>query len=292
QAGPSIAKAKVKVPGMKGDSQKDALKKLAKKGLESRVEDKPECNATGKVLYSSPAKDSEVDVGSVVTIYVSSSGPNAVPVPNVTGLLRPQAEDELRRAGLRASIRGTYPTNSRAPDTVVKQKPDNREKTLMPGCEVELTLAIPIPKVQVPSFVNQTRAEALNQLPKFSFGGGLIRGSITEVENCDYAGKVIEQRPQAGEMVDQGTSVDLVIGKCTPGVYIGPSPQQPDYVDVPDLIGKSRDEAYNIVKPMGFGIQVMEGNPTYGAYKQNPTPGPRKALRGSTIQLWFPSISD
>jgi serine/threonine-protein kinase len=279
------------VPGLKGDDPKNALKELRQKGFDPHTEDVPECNATGKVLYSNPAKNAEVYFGSAVTIYVSSAGPNAVPIPKVTGLPRSQAEDELRSANLRATIAGTEPTNSRERDTVMRQRPDAR-KLSMPGCEIALTLAIPVPKVPVPSFVNQTRAEALNQLPRFSFGGGLIRGNISEVENCDYAGKVVEQSPHAGEMVDQGTSVDLVIGKCTNSDYIGLSPQQQDYVDVPDLIGKSRQEAENIVKQMGFSIQVMEGNPDYGAYKQNPTPGPRKAPRGSTIQLWFPSVGD
>jgi beta-lactam-binding protein with PASTA domain/Flp pilus assembly protein TadD len=289
---PTTIKLKVKVPGLKGDDPKKALQELRQKGFDPRQEDVAECNATGRVLYSTPAKNAEVDSGSVVTIYVSSPGPNAVPIPRVTGLMRSRAEDELRRANLRARIAGTEPTNSSAPDTVMSQKPDERSKLSMPGCEIALTLAIPIPKVRVPSFVTLSREQALSQLPRFSFGGGLVRGNISAVENCDYNGIVIEQRPQAGEMVNQGTSVDLVIGKCTRVDDVGPGPQQPDYVDVPDLIGKSRDEAYNIVKHLGLSIQVMEGNPTYGAYKQYPTPGPRKALRGSAIQLWFPSIGD
>jgi serine/threonine-protein kinase len=183
----TLPTSQLKVPGLKGDDPKKALQELRQKGFDPRQEDVAECNATGRVLYSTPAKDALVESGSVVTIYVSSPGPDAVPIPKVTGLLRSQAEDELRRANLRARIAGTEPTNSRAPDTVMRQRPDER-KLSKPGCEIALTLAIPMPKVQVPNFVNQSREQALGQLPRISFGGGLVRGAITEVENCDYAG--------------------------------------------------------------------------------------------------------
>jgi beta-lactam-binding protein with PASTA domain len=129
-----------------------------------------------------------------------------------------------------------------------------------PGCEIALTLAIPMPKVQVPNFVNQSREQALGQLPRISFGGGLVRGAITEVENCDYAGKVMQQVPQAGEMVDQGTSVDLVIGKCTGGDNVGPAPQQPKYILVPYVIDMWFAEAKKLLESKGLVAEYQYGD--------------------------------
>ena len=130
----------------------------------------------------------------------------------------------------------------------------------MPRCEIALTLAIPIPKVRVPSFVNQAREQALNQLPRFSFGGGgLVRGAITEVQNCDYSGRVIQQSPQAGEMVDQGTSVDLVIGKCTDG-DAGPAPQQPKHVLVPYVVNMWFAEAKKLLESKGLVAEYQYGD--------------------------------
>jgi beta-lactam-binding protein with PASTA domain len=263
--------AKVKVPGMKGDSQKDALKKLARKGLESRVEEKPECNATGKVLYSSPARDSEVDVGSLVTIYVSTSGPNAVPVPNVTGLLRSRAEDELIRAGLRASIRGTSPTNSRAPDTVVSQKPDDR-KTLMAGCEVALTLAVPVPPVEVPTYIGLSRSQALDRLSPYF--GKLLRGDVIEVDGYDVGDQVVNQDPKPGQLVDEGTRVTLYISRAVPVV--------PDYNKVvnrvPDFRGMKQQAAIDAINNSNGRFKLGKITYKYQApsgyvIEQTPLPG-------------------
>ena len=126
----------------------------------------------------------------------------------------------------------------------------------MPGCEIALTLAVPIPKVQVPSFVNQSREEALRQLPRISFGGaGLVRGTITEVKNCDYTGKVIRQNSPAGEMVDQVTSVNLVIGKCTDDG----DAQQPNYV-VPYVINMWFAEAKKLLEARGLVAEYQYGD--------------------------------
>src|SRR5712692_1975847 len=261
-------KATVKVPGVKGDKPDDALKKLEKKGLEGRIEERSECNANGRVLYTQPAKDELAEVGQMVVIYISSAGPNAVTVPKVTGLSRSEAEDELQRANLTARIVGTLPTNSAAPDTVVRQKPDPYKNKSKPGCQVELTLAVPIPKVEVPRYIGMTRADAFQRLPRFF--GDLIRGDVIEVDRGDVApGVVVDQSPKPGELVDKGTAVTLYISRSS---QTGEGPYNVVRPRVPDVTRRSLQAAINELARQNLGYDTSRERGDY-VVDQNPPPG-------------------
>src|SRR6266850_1073327 len=212
---PTLSPGKlVKVPGLKGDKAQSALNELTKLGLKGELKDQPDCDASGKVLYSEPAKDVRVPEGTQVTLFVSSLDPDAITVPRVGGLSRFDAEDRLRGAGLRAKIRGTRETDERERDTVLEQTPA-QGRPLMRGCEVGLTLAVPVPKVQVPNFVGLSRDQALRGLPRFF--GELSRGSVIAVESRRPPGTVVDQDPKAGTWVRRGTPVNLYIAQYLQG---------------------------------------------------------------------------
>jgi len=203
----------VKVPGMKGDNAESALKELTKLGLRGEFKDQPDCDASGEVLYTEPAKDVRVPEGTQVTVFVSSLDPNAITVPRVSGLSRFDAEDRLRQVGLRVKIRGTRETDERERDTVLEQTP-SQGRPLMQGCEVGLTLAVPVPKVQVPNFVGLSRDEALRRLSRFF--GELSRGSVIEVDSRRPPGTVVDQDPKPGIWVRKGSAVNLYIARYPP----------------------------------------------------------------------------
>ena len=260
----------VKVPGVKGDKPDEALKKLKKIGLEGRIEEQAECKATGKVLSTNPPKDSQAKVGQVIVLYVSGPGPDAVSVPNLIGMNRSEAEDELRRVNLSAKLSGTYPTNSYRPDTVMRQKPDARGNKLMPRCEVELTLAVAIPQVRVPNYIGMNTQDALRALPKYF--AELVRGDVIVVDNGNAPpDTVVDQNPKPDVYVDRGSSVTLYVtrGGSDASGGRGYNVVRPS---VPDVTKRSLQTAVNDLKNanLGYDISGEKGDYVVGQY---PPPG-------------------
>ncbi|MEP6912548.1 MAG: PASTA domain-containing protein, partial [bacterium] len=294
----------VKIPGVKGDKPQSALNELTKLGLKGELRDQPDCDASGKVLYTEPAKDVKVPEGMQVTLFVSSLDPEAIAVPRVGGLSRFDAEDRLRGVGLRVKIRGTRETDERERDTVLDQSPA-QGRPLMRGCEVGLTLAVPVPKVQVPNFVGLSRDQALRGLPRFF--GELSRGSVIAVDSRRPPGTVVDQDPKAGTWVRRGTPVDLYISRFLPqdsgpgeSGPREPGPRDPERRDpetsqvvVPDLFGMTQDQAKLAIRRMRGAVTL--GNVNYEnntqfvngtVMRQSPVAG-RSVGYGTPIDLWI-----
>ena len=299
----------VKVPGMKGDKPQSALNELTKLGLKGELKDQPDCDASGKVLYTEPAKDVRVPEGSQVTVFVSSLDPEAITVPRLGGLSRFDAEDRLRQVGLRAKIRGTRETDERERDTVLEQTP-SQGRPLMQGCEVGLTLAVPVPKVQVPNFVGLSRDQALRGLPRFF--GELSRGSVIEVDSRRPPGTVVDQDPKAGTWVRRGTPVNLYIARYLQGDsgQGNPEPQEPRQRDpgrrdpgtpqvmVPRLVGMNLDQAKLVIGRTEGALrlgtvsyQPSNQVPANTVIQQDPVPG-RTVPYGTVINLQVTASSN
>jgi len=282
---PPSPRPSVPVPNVRDKKPDDAIKELRKKGLEGRIEEKADCKATGKALYTEPAKDQMVEVGKTVTVYISTAGPDAVPVPDLRHRPGDDAERELRRLGLTVSYARPVETNSEQEHHVYRQKPDPH-KPLMRGCSVELTLAIPVPKVRVPNFVGLTRSEALSRLPRFSFGGSLMRGTITEAERCNAVGKVVEQYPPAGEWVDQGSSVNLVLGKCSDSE--SPGLMAPNYVVVPPVKNMWYADASKILQSKNLVAEYQYGDCNHYKVSEQTPNAYAKVPPGQHVKLSCP----
>jgi serine/threonine-protein kinase len=98
--------------------------------------------------------------------------------------------------------------------------------------------APPTAKVQVPSVVNLTEADARQALSD----AGLEAGDVTTQETTvpDQVGKVLTSTPFAGAEVDEGSSVALVVGVA------------PESIAVPDVIGLDEQRARDALAVAGF----------------------------------------
>ncbi|MGH1564402.1 Stk1 family PASTA domain-containing Ser/Thr kinase [Mumia sp. DW29H23] len=94
-------------------------------------------------------------------------------------------------------------------------------------------------RVEIPYLVGKKLKEARQQLE----GLGL-QVEVVQEESDRPKNEVIKTDPSPGEMVDPGTSVTLTVSQ-------GKS-------DVPDVVGKMRDEAEQILKDAGFEVRVIE----------------------------------
>jgi serine/threonine-protein kinase len=104
--------------------------------------------------------------------------------------------------------------------------------------------------VIVPEVVGMTTDGALNALEQ----AGLAVGTITEVASEDGPeGTVIEQTPEAGAEVDEGSAVDLRVSTGAPA----PAPTATG-VEVPDVTGASQEAASQTLLAAGFVVVVTE----------------------------------
>jgi serine/threonine-protein kinase len=112
----------VEVPDVTGLSRDSAQSLLTKAGLEPAVQERESEEPVDDVIAQSPAAGTEVDRGSTVTITVST-GIEKVSVPNVVGLNRRDAAQQLREVGLVPTQREVDVTDAGQDGVVIDQRP-------------------------------------------------------------------------------------------------------------------------------------------------------------------------
>ncbi len=196
----------VKVPGVKGDSFEEATRKLERAGLRAVVSERPSCDNVGKVLEQTPEKNAVVPAGSGVRLIVGASGRTVV--PSVTGWSQKQAESALRSQGFDVQASGRQ-TTTHKPGTVVAQRPEGG-RPLARGCPVRLEVAVAVPRVIMPSYVNmpalvgRTTQEAFSLLKQL----GLLASALGRGQ-C-----VVKQSPAPRTRLRRGQGVSIGLGDC------------------------------------------------------------------------------
>jgi serine/threonine-protein kinase len=127
------------VPRVTELSLADAKVALAERGYKSAEGDPAPSAQTpvGSVMAQSPAPDTELAPGGVVTLHVSS-GPAEVEAPKLMGMPLKAAEEQLAKLGLTAKVRWISKAET-VTGTVLSQKPAAGEK-LAPKATVEVVV--------------------------------------------------------------------------------------------------------------------------------------------------------
>jgi beta-lactam-binding protein with PASTA domain len=162
-------------------------------------------------------------------------GTQKVAVPTVVGADQANAEAKLRQDGFRVDT--TQKTAEQPAGQVIGQDPTGGTKAKK-GSTVTLTVSAGPAQVAVPQVVGLTVSSARARLQK----AGLQPSEREENSDTVLKGKVISVSPAEGQKVDKGSSVTLVVssGKTQ--------------ADVPDVTGKSFDEAQSTLQAAGFKV--------------------------------------
>jgi beta-lactam-binding protein with PASTA domain len=197
------------VPRVVDDDAAEARTRLEALGFKGRVEgDEPHPRAPkGTIVWQDPAPGTTLASGSIIHL-TQSSGPASVPVPDVVGFEAALARRVLLAAGFAVSGTDSIPASS-DPGTVVATRPATgivRD----PGAGVGLVLSGGPAEISVPDLFGMTREQALDRLNQT----GLTQIEVqTRVVSTGPAGRVVEQRPAAGNLVRRGTKVTLFLSK-------------------------------------------------------------------------------
>ncbi|MDQ6837403.1 MAG: Stk1 family PASTA domain-containing Ser/Thr kinase [Actinomycetota bacterium] len=121
----SSGKAQVLIPSVEGESPSVAGNKLGNLGLVvTPASEASGSVAAGEVTRTSPQSGTSVQIGSTVTIYVST-GPSTVSVPNLAGDTQTQAAAALQSAGLRGNFATGATSSASQQGVVISQSPSS-----------------------------------------------------------------------------------------------------------------------------------------------------------------------
>jgi beta-lactam-binding protein with PASTA domain len=257
----------VEVPHLIGDQFEEATQTLRRHRLAlGSLSTSPSEKPADTVLDQRPRGGDRVPAGSGVDLWLAEQ--IQVTVPDLGGLIRAEAEAEIRTS--RLVMGGTREKDStQQPGTVIDQKP--RAGSRVPvRSTVDLLLA-KLELVAVPDLTGLSLAETEKAISR----ARLKLGDQEKRPSEKRPGTVLEQRPTAGDRVPVGSRV--VIWTATP-----------ELVEVPDLIGLSRHMAERTLADsrlrLGEGRERASDQAAGTVLAQQPGAGTRVPV-GSAINL-------
>lgn len=213
-SGPST----VQMPDVVGDSQESAQLDLDRAGF-TRVTIVEEFSTEvpiGFVVRTQPAAGDMVPAGATITVFVSK-GPEPVRIPNLLGMSESQAGAELNALGLTLEVSSETVEVSLASGHVGRvafQDPPPGQMVEV-GSEVTVKIGV-VRKVEVPDLVCLTEEEA-EQVANDAGLTFVVLDDSTPAPNPSDEGKVEAQDPEEGDMVDEGTIVEVTVyGEADP----------------------------------------------------------------------------
>lgn len=164
-----------------------------------------------------------------------------IKVPDVTGKPYSSAKIILKKAGLLSEYNKIY--SEKVPqDYVISQTPDANMEVKQ-GRIITLLISEGAKLVEVPKLLKKTRSDAENDLQN----AGFVMQIDEEFNDSVDADTIFDQSPQPGAMVAEGSLIKMKVSK-------GGKPQ---YVSMPDIKGKTLDEAKKEINSVGLKIGVI-----------------------------------
>ncbi|MFI7192555.1 Stk1 family PASTA domain-containing Ser/Thr kinase [Nocardia nova] len=274
--GPGSRPDQVAIPDLANRPAQEAQSDLEKLGFDVALEQKPDGKvASGNVVATQPLGGARVDKGSTVTLQIST-GPQQVPVPQLTKLTQQQAEQNLNAAGLLLDPqiqRGASSPEDK--DKVIAESPAAGTK-IDAGSKVTITLGKGPDQVRVPDVVGQSIDVAE---PNLADSAG-FKVVIQKVSSSRPAGEVLSTDPAGGSMADKGSTITVQVSS--------------DQITMPSLTGLTPSQAVDKLRSVGWTGGVGQiSQSTQGTFDasnvgrvidQQPRPGSSVA-RNATITI-------
>lgn len=203
-----ILTSQTKVPRVIGSDLEIARRAVADAGLKA---DPPEevrhpSAPPGTVVWQDPPPGMVVPEGTSVQLSVST-GPQRIPVPDVTGYDQALGTDLLEAGGLR--VGSVESAQTAVPRGVIVATRPPAGATLVPGGRVTLVVSVGAPTIVVPDLAGLTLEEARAVLEQ----AGLTLGTYFRRASSARPGTIVEQRPAAGTLAAPGVAVDVILAR-------------------------------------------------------------------------------
>lgn len=160
-------------------------------------------------------------------------------VPELVGKTETAARKAVKKSQLGLRVSGREFSDTVPKGEILAQSPDGGGQVPV-GSVVSITVSKGKERIVVPALLRMTREQATFALAKANLSLGTIRREYSEDVEEDT---VMDQAPSPGTRVDKNYPVDLWISR-------GPQP-----LKVPDLVGKTVDEALGLLRQQGLIVQ-------------------------------------
>jgi serine/threonine-protein kinase len=206
---------KVATPDVSGQTIAEADAALTAEGLNIKhvAGSSPEVKK-GQIYKQVPAAGTEVERGTVITVYYSHTSPTVV-VPALTGLTEAQAANRLKGVGLHLGTVGTQASTAAAQGAVLSQSVPATER-IARGTRVSVIVSSGPPEVAVPDVLNMPYRHAQNKLTALGFqvrttwkpGAGMSPDAVIKVV------------PAVGTPVPEGSLIHIYVEESGDGPYM------------------------------------------------------------------------
>ena len=203
-----------KVPDVVGLALEDAKQKIREAGLNPKEAEykNDKRYKIGTVTLQNPIAESEVkrDRGVYLTI---SGGEELVDVPNLKGKSIRDAVFNLEKFNLKLGTISYEPSEEIFANTIIRQE-------IQPGVRIRSGNIINVTVSQGRSTdkhsVPDVSLKTLNEAEKILIDNGFQIGKTTYQTNIDILpNTILEQNPKAGELLQLGQAIDLIIAQKT-----------------------------------------------------------------------------
>ena len=226
------------VPNVIGKDVEFAILQLERNGFDVGEERTVQVGAPrGTVMEQNPLPGETDEDCSFLGFFCSkpavgltvSAGPGSSPVPGVSGLSDDGATEVLRGAGFGVAV-NRINSATVAEGLVINSEPPGGT-TATNGSTVTINVSRGPRLAKVPVLVGSQRDVAVQQIRSRG-----LEPAVSEEESVQPIGKVISQSPDAGEKVEPGATVTIVVSSGE------------EQVPVPNVIGKLRRTAVEMIR--------------------------------------------
>ena len=215
-----------------------------------RADEKSEMREKGLKGFIKKHKALSITIGAIllfiITILLTNlilniTAKKDVQIPDLVGKEQSQAQSEVEALNLEFVVGGENYNKDVPAGCIISQDPIYMENYLIKeGTTITVIVSKGRNLVIVPKVVGLTRDEAVTNLEEL----GLLVNVVEEYDKKVEAGYVIEQSVKEKEEIDAGETITITVSK---GV---------ETVIVPDLKGKTEEEAKTLIKEAGLKTKV------------------------------------
>jgi beta-lactam-binding protein with PASTA domain len=241
----------VAMPDVTGMAAADAVKALQQRKLVASLQQVASQEAPGTVLAQSPEPGKRAKPGTKVTLQVAK-GQTSVSVPALTGHSSQDAVNDLKNAGLSASV--TQVPSSQPAGTVVAQNPAAGTKVDR-GSAVRLNVAKARAAATTTQQTTTQQATTTTKPPATGndYTGMRLKDAVQKI--ADGRQQVIVQYVTSSEPAGTVVSNARTGSKEQLQVSTGPKPKQAR--SVPDTSGEDAQTAQHDLQAAGFSVMQV-----------------------------------
>lgn len=242
------------VPNVAGMSYEEAERLLKEKNLNLIISgmNYSESIAKNKILSQNPGDGAVADAEATIKV-IMSGGQEEVMMPDLAGMTSEEAKQLITGQNLRISADSIKEEYSDVVEKgrVISQSVKAEERIAV---QTEITLAVSLGSLneetallQVPDLKGLTKEKAMQQLGRLKEQAGFtyVLGEVKNQYSTDVEkGRIISQKPKAGEQVRTNEPIRIVISKG------------PEMVQVPELLYLPKDQAVGRLEKAGLQVEL------------------------------------